>query len=569
MSLSTKSKIGVFLVVFVAFISSSFAQDALPLNWHQLDKSKDGLHGVGSEKAYSELLNGKKSKTIVVAILDSGVDAEHEDLKNIMWVNPKEIPSNLKDDDNNGYIDDIHGWNFIGGKNGNIGPDTYEITRLYAQMRYKYEHANRDQLTGDQKKEYDEFIKFKTDVESRRKSAQTNLNNIAQSEKLVISAIDALSTAMGDRPLSIENIDNIDEGDSKNLSMGIAIAKQILMDDSNYKNVEELKSFILKDFEQGKKHYTKELEYSFNPDFNPRDIVGDNYADVNEKYYGNNDVQGPDATHGTHVAGLVAAQRGNNLGMEGIADHVRIMSVRCVPDGDERDKDVANAIRYAVDNGASIINMSFGKGNSPNKEAIDAAVKYAAEKDVLLVHAAGNSATDNDKITNFPNKKYSKKKFLGCNKAPNWLEVGALSFEEAPNMVASFSNYGKKNVDLFSPGVQIYSTVPGNQYANLQGTSMASPIAAGVAALIRSYYPELTAKQVKKILVKSVSPQEIMVTQPGTKKELKFSELSVSGGIINAYEAIKLASQTKGKKKIKASERYDSMDVKNTVNPRS
>lgn len=561
------------LVVIVCLTACSliWSQDALPLNWHLLDKTLDGLNGISSEKTYAELLKGKKAKTIVVAILDSGVDYNHEDLKDVMWVNTKEIPGNQIDDDHNGYIDDIHGWNFIGGKDGNVGNDTYESTRLYAQMKYKYQNADRDKLTGKQKEEFDLFLKLKDEVEGRRKNAENNLSKIQQSETTVLAALSALEEALGEKAFTKENIEKIDEGDSKNLSLGVAIAKQVLEENVNFKTVADFKSFIQQDFKEGKDHYSNELNYAFNPDYNPRTIVGDDYSNVNEKFYGNNDVIGPDATHGTHVAGLIAAKRFNGLGMDGIADHVRIMSVRCVPDGDERDKDVANAIRYAVDNGASIINMSFGKGYSPSKDAVDAAVKYAAEHDVLLVHASGNAGSNNDKIPNFPSKYYQKKKFLGCNKAPNWLEVGASSFEPAPDMVAGFSNYGKKSVDLFSPGVQIYSTIPGSKYENLQGTSMASPIAAGVAAILRSYFPALTAKQVKEIMIKSAIKQNELTKLPGDNKEVKLSQISVSGGTINAYEAVKLAAKTKAKKKIKESEMYDSEEdsLRNPVNPRS
>lgn len=563
-------KPNLFLVISLLMFQNLFGQDALPRNWHLLDKSQDGLNGTSTEKAYKELLAGKKAKTIVVAILDSGVEPDHDDLKDVMWTNPKEIPGNGIDDDKNGYIDDIHGWNFIGGKNGNVANDTYEATRLYAQLRYKYEQADRSKLTGKQKKEYDQFIKLKTDTESRQKSAQTNLDYIQHTEKLILGLLDTLANALGDQALNLENINNIDEKDSKSLSMSIAMTKQILAENSNFKNVAELKSFLVTDFEEGKIHYTNELKYAFNPDYNPRTIIGDNYNNVNERIYGNNDVEGPDASHGTHVAGLVAAKRSNGIGIDGVADHVRIMSVRCVPDGDERDKDVANAIRYAVDNGASIINMSFGKGHSPNKETVDEAVKYAKDHDVLLVHASGNSAENNDKVANYPNKYFAKKKFLGCNKASNWLEVGALSFEDAPKSIAGFSNYGKKSVDLFSPGVQIYSTIPNNKYKNEQGTSMASPIAAGVAALIRSYFPELTAKQVRKILLESAVKETSKVTVPGVKTDAKLSDISVSGGMINSYEAVKLASKTKGKKKLKNSERFDPEGgIKNPSQPRT
>lgn len=541
------------LVVCLHFSILLFSQSKVPQNWFHLDPVKDGYNGVSSDRTYNELLSGKPSKTVIVAILDSGVDADHEDLKSVMWINEDEIPGNGVDDDKNGYVDDIHGWNFIGGKNGNIGPDSYETTRLYAQMRYKYESADPDKLTRKQKKEFEEFLKLKENVESRRSSAQQNLDGMLATQSQVMSAIEAVEIALAGQPLTSENINAIEDNDSKNLSMGITIAKNILEQEPDLKNAQDLKKFIEKEYKDGIEHFKVELEHHFNPDLDSRSIVGDNYADVTERYYGNNDVEGPEASHGTHVAGLVAAARNNGLGMNGVASNVRIMSVRCVPDGDERDKDVANAIRYAVDNGASIINMSFGKGHSPHKDAVDEAVKYAESKDVLIVHAAGNAASNNDKVTNYPNKNYSKAKLFSSKKAKNWLEIGALSPQQGEEMLAGFSNYGKKNVDLFSPGMLIYSTVPNSQYQNLQGTSMASPIAAGVAAIVRSYFPELTAPQVRKVLLESVVKYDKPVSVPGKDGEMKkLSEISSTGGIISTYQSVLLASKTKGKKKVKA-----------------
>jgi len=556
-------------IIWLGMISA-MAQDMLPLNWHLLDPARDGLPGISLDHAYAALQRAdKKAKTTIVAILDSGVDFNHEDLKPVMWVNPGEIPDNGKDDDGNGYIDDVHGWNFIGGANGNVQYDTYEATRLYASMRYKFETANASKLSGDQKKEYEFYLKLKKDVEDRRESAQKNLDQIQQTEKIINEAIQALGQAMGSMELNEENLQKIEEGDSQNLAMGLAIAKQVIQGDVKFPSVKEFRELIMMDFQEGINHYSKEVNYAFNPDYDSRSIVGDDHSKLEERNYGNNDVMGPESSHGTHVAGIVAAMRNNGLGMDGIADQVRIMSVRCVPDGDERDKDVANAIRYAVDNGASVINMSFGKGYSPNKKGVDEAVKYARDHDVLLVHAAGNSATNNDQVDNFPNRSYQKKKFLSCNKADHWIEVGASSFEAGAELIAPFSNFGKKDVDLFAPGVQIYSTKPGHGYVHEQGTSMASPVVAGVAALIRSYFPDLTAKQVKKILLKSVQKPTYKVIHPESKKEVSMKSLCATGGMIDANKAVQLALKTKAKKKKGKDERMESSPVKSNDSTRS
>jgi subtilisin family serine protease len=277
------------------------------------------------------------------------------------------------------------------------------------------------------------------------------------------------------------------------------------------------------------------------------DVVKDNYEDFNDRFYGNNDVMvsNKSALHGTHVSGIIAAARNNGKGMDGIADNVRIMPLRAVPDGDEHDKDIALAIRYAVDNGARVVNMSFGKSFSPEKKWVDEAVKYAESKGVLLVHAAGNDAKNLDTTFNFPTPL-----LLDGTRPNNWITVGASGDPKAGGLTANFSNYGKKEVDVFAPGVRIYSTVPGgNTYQNLQGTSMASPVVAGLAAFILEYYPNLSARQVKMVIEKSAKKPGEKVKNPGTDELAGLDELSRSGGIINAYEAIKLASTIKGERK--------------------
>jgi len=303
-------------------------------------------------------------------------------------------------------------------------------------------------------------------------------------------------------------------------------------------------------------YFGNKFKYNYNVDFDPRDIVGDNYYNFDDRSYGNNLVEGPDATHGTHVSGIIAAERNNDLGINGVSADARIMVLRAVPDGDERDKDVANAIRYAVDNGAQVINMSFGKGLSPEKSYVDDAVRYAEKNDVLLVHAAGNSSENIDVADNFPNDTYEKAKgflFWKKKKPKAWISVGAITNSNDENIVATFSNYGDADVDLFAPGQNINSTTPDDTYQIQQGTSMAAPVVAGVAAILRSYYPKLTAVQVKEILLSTTTPLNAMVKQPGSEDLVNFSELSVSDGIVNAKAAFIKASQTKGKKKVKLS----------------
>src|SRR3989339_447429 len=234
---------------------------------------------------------------------------------------------------------------------------------------------------------------------------------------------------------------------------------------------------------------TEKYLYHLNFDFNPREIIGDDPETNADSLYGNNDVAGPRADHGTFVAGIIAAVRNNNIGCDGVAENAKIMALRVVPNGDERDKDVANAIRYAVDNGAKIINLSFGKDFSPQKELVDRALKYAGQKNVLVVHAAGNEGDNNDVEIRYPTNRDSQNKPL----LQSWLDVGASSMKKGKNFPGFFSNYGKINVDLFAPGVDVFSLTPGSKYSVKSGTSFAAPVVSGVAALIMGAYPDLSA----------------------------------------------------------------------------
>ena len=530
-----------------------FAQTKAPENWFNLDAQENGVNGVSTEKVYNDLLKGKKGKTVVVAVIDGGVDPQHEDLKEIMWVNAGEIPNNGIDDDKNGYIDDVYGWNFLGGKDGrSVHHETLEMTRIYAKWKPKYENADPAKLSKKEKVEYEKFKSMKKDIETNLQEAQEGLAEMEGTKTMIANALAAMENVLGGKSVTKENVDKVKAGSDQNLVIAKNILTRRLATGSSISSLKEVRDDLLEQIQEGIDYYEAKVKYQYNTDFDPRsEIVKDNPNNSYERDYGNNDVKGPDAFHGTHVAGIIGAVRNNDKGIKGVADNVRIMGVRCVPDGDERDKDVANSIIYAVDNGAQVINMSFGKGYSWDKEAVDKAVKYAMSKDVLLVHAAGNDSKDNDAgHNNFPTAIFSKSGWFSPKKAKNWIEVGALSWKKGEDAVATFSNFGGKNVDVFAPGVDIYSTTPDGKYKNASGTSMASPVTAGVACMIRSYFPELTAEQVKECIEKSVVPQDYKVKKPGSEEMVKLSSLCRTGGTVNAYKAVQLASQMKGKKKI-------------------
>lgn len=514
-----------------------------PENWFNLSPA-DGAEGVRSEETY--LTYGKpESEDIIVAVIDSGVDVNHEDLQGKIWMNSKEIANDGIDNDGNGYIDDVFGWNFIGGSEGmakivpdssltngmrlikgdpsaQVGDDTLEVTRELIRMKKL-------------KVRLEELGESLTEAQSAYLASlqETVTSSVAEAKKVVetytlrlqtYKAAEAVLKTAGISTMSLEAVRALESTDPQVLE-----AKKTMLSLLSNNLTEVRLNRVLNS-------YSDQLKFQYNEGFNPRTIVGDNYADQNERIYGNNDVIGPDSHHGTHVSGIITALRENNLGIKGVATNVKIMAVRVVPNGDERDKDVANGIRYAVDNGAKIINMSFGKAFSPYKKVVDEAVRYAESKGVLLVHAAGNSNQNNDTEANFPNRldKVKGKEFS------NWLEIGASSFQKGISLPATFSNYGKKSVDFFAPGVDILSTTPDNTYDTYSGTSMASPAAAGVAALLMSYDTSMDAEAVRALMIDtSRRYPKLKVKVPGSETQVLFSSLSVYGSIVDAFEASK------------------------------
>lgn len=518
------------LLVMPAFLH---AQKAEKTDWYNKDLQKDGSFGISVDKAYQEILKGKKSTPVIVAVLDGGVDTTHEDLKSVLWQNKLEIAGNGIDDDKNGYVDDVYGWNFMGSAKGNVEFDNIELVRVLLRDMEKFDGKDSNSVRKAELPALRAYQKNLRIYDQKKRKAEQEYFMLYSVKKTV----DSLIASTGkEKP-------NLDEfkASSPTSKQQEQIKKLILVNMKANKN-DNFQDFYEQELAKGVKYYYEQLYYHLNMAYNSRPIVGDNYQNSYEKGYGNFDVMGPDAEHGSHVAGIIAADRTNNKGIRGVADNVSILAVRTVPNGDERDKDVANSIIYAVDHGAKVINMSFGKSHSWDKEAVDKAVQYAMKKDVLLVHAAGNDNKNLDLERVYPNRYFNNGKT-----AQAWIEVGASDAKNDKTLKASFSNYGKTTVDVFAPGVDINSTIPGSLYKANSGTSMAAPVVSGLAALIRSYYPALSAVQVKEIIMKSVVKvnQDVEFMVDGKKVKVPFADLSISGGIVNAYQALKLAETYK------------------------
>ena len=518
-----------------SLVFTSFAQkkeeapNKAPLNWYLNDPSNKGIYGVGAERAY-ELLNaaGKKPKQVIVAVIDSGVETDHPDLKDVIWVNEDEIPANGIDDDKNGYIDDVHGWSFLGGATEDINNEASELSRMFHNESAYFNGKAESSFSSADKTRYEAYVKLKKSYEDDLKNSQQQLASM--------KAFDAY----------VQNVKKASNGEfSKKTS-----ADYTPISEQEKRIQNRLKAILIamspSTLESEIHHAMESVEGSIkmstvNADSIRAIIVGDRPNDLTEKFYGCNRYEGPDAMHGTHVSGIIAATRGNGIGIDGIANCARIMVVRAVPNGDERDKDVANAIYYAVDNGATVINMSFGKYYTPNKEAVDAAIRYAESKDVLLVHAAGNDAKNKDVEDSYPTRILNDGKW-----ASNWIDVGASSSsKKGKTILADFSNYGAKSVDFFAPGVDIYSTVPDAKYEDASGTSMACPATAGVAAMIRGYFPELTAPQVRELLMNTSVKYTKTIQIPSAKKSGEMTETCITGGFVNAAEAVEFMLKKK------------------------
>jgi cell wall-associated protease len=543
-------------VLLAVLACGSLAAQAQPMavkpqgqfdQWSYKNPATDSIPGISLAKAY-QLLQGRKSVPVTVGVIDSGIDIAHEDLRDVIWVNPNEKADNNADDDKNGYVDDLNGWNFMGAKDGTTyEADLGEVEQIMALWGPKYETADRAKLTPAQQKQYDIYQKAK--ARAGQSGARFEYwRYVMQTQTRYESGMDQVLLALKDKPFTEESITGANVGKDSAAVGARSVAGELfpaLKGLGTFETMFERLKLVyprLKPLIDGEvEKHDKEVAAAKDS----RKAVGDNPDDPTERYYGspklNIGMSEELAMHGTHVAGIIGAKRGNNVGVDGVADNVRLMMIGVVPGGgDERDKDVANGIRYAVDNGAKVINMSFGKRFSPYKEAVDAAIRYAESKDVLLVHAAGNESENVDSTMKYPTPTYED-----GTVAKNYITVGNTTRRMDKGLVAASSNYGQKTVDLFAPGTDIDNTTPHNAYQSLTGTSMAAPCVAGVAAMLRSYFPKLTAVQVKDILMKSVYKPDVQVRVPGTNRTAPFSSLSISGGILNAEQAVKLAMAVK------------------------
>jgi subtilisin family serine protease len=523
----------------VESVTSISSLDSKSLNWYNKSPEMDKIQGAEVNRCYSELLvNRMPKKFIVVAVIDGGVDVDHEDLKGKIWVNKREIPNNGIDDDLNGYIDDVNGWNFLGNSKGvNIKEENSEATRLLKKFKPLYDTvSNKESLPEIKRDEFVLYVAAKNYHFKKVEEYKQMLRDLENFERNFTQADEFIKNYLGKSDYTIGDLYGIRSKDQGLMKLRDSMINLFRSGFSKQKLAKSKEDLLTK------------INKNYNTDFNPRkNIIADNITDINDKNYGNNNVKGPDPYHGTAVAGVVAASRNNGIGIDGIADSVKIMVIRAVPDGDEYDKDIALAIRYAVDNGANIINMSFGKNFSPEKIFVDDAIKYAESKNVLLVHAAGNDSDNIDVVNSYPANLLND-----SSKVNSWIKVGANGRKLNKMLSARFSNYGSENVDIFAPGVQLAMLYPNNKYSIMDGTSFAAPVVSGVAALIWSYYPDLSSIELKDIILKSCTDhRNVKVYYPkqtGRAKKTKFMYLSKTGGIVNAYNAMKLAEKLSAEK---------------------
>lgn len=514
------------ILLFVGSITITQGQevDKKVLNWYNNHKV-----GMGTDKALKSMKK-KEPDTVIVAIIDSGMDVDHEDLQGRIWTNTAEIPGNGIDDDGNGYVDDIHGWNFLGNSNGeNQGPARLEVTRIYTKLKERFEDVEESDVSAADRKDYELYLETKAEVEKNIAQYGGMVEQLEQFRDQMLPMLPKMiATAIGKENYTKKDVEKWKPKDLQSQQMkqvALAMLSGELNEEAIADQIKQVKSMVA---------------HHYNVEYDDRSLIGDDYLDMSDVGYGNNDVQGPDAVHGTHVGGIVGALRGNGLGGDGVADNVLLMSLRAVPDGDEFDKDIALAIRYAVDNGAKIINASFGKAYSQIPEAVYEAIRYAEKNDVLFVHAAGNSALDLHENPNFPANMFP----FQTEPFNNYLSIGASTRVHKEKLPAVFSNYGQTRVDVFAPGFEIYNAIPGNKYKKLQGTSMAAPMVSGVAAILKGYYPELKMSEIRQIILDSAKDfSDTDQMRPGSEELVKFGILSSTGGVVDVRAALKLAKK--------------------------
>jgi len=502
------------------------------VTWYLKDAEKDRIPGTGMERAFQELLKRKKPSRVIVAVIDGGMDIRHRELQDHLWKNDDEIPWNEIDDDHNGYIDDTCGWNFLGGPGGrSIDYETVEVTRLYRQYKTKIDSMRNgycDSLTEP----CTFYMQIADEYEKKLKEAKETLSLVSFIEEMYSHADSIIRLSLQKENYSLQEVKKL-----KPVNKEAKTSKKLIL-------FLEKQGVSLQDIKEMKQQYEEKVKYHYNINYSPRqEIIGDDPAVNSNRFYGNNHLSFR-PYHATAVAGIIVKINTLAKTVNGISDSIVIMPVVAIPDGDEYDKDVANAIRYATDNGARIINMSFGKGYSPYKAMVDSALRYAEEKGVLLIHAAGNDASNIDKKMSYPS--FLTNDSHQCN---NGITVGASTPFLNRHLIADFSNYGKKNTDLFAPGTYIYAPYPANTYRMMEGTSFSAPVVTGIAAAIFSYYPELSASEVKEIIIGSTRKfprKRFFVPSPNEKKRKKkkcLSELCVSGGIVDGYAALRKAEE--------------------------
>jgi subtilisin family serine protease len=518
-------------------------------SWYTKDFTLDGIPGISLDKAYSEKLIPKTNKSIIVAVIDTQIDATHEALQGKLWVNQKEIPNNGIDDDNNGYVDDINGWNFTAKPNGkSIMWSNYEYIRLIRKWQPYFAAKDTIKLSEDDAYDFKEYKRalayrdyYQDYYENWRKSLLFSIDVYPASR-------DSLKKFFPKEDYTMKDLDSLykihkindktywERKDDNDRDLGALIDYMRVNIETTQRTLEQITN--------QKTELDSILQKNLNTEYNERNFLKDR-PDKLEKGYGNNKVSEKENQHkhSTEVSGIIAAKRNNKHGTRGFSDNIKIMPLAIAVSGDTHDKDIALAIYYAVDNGAKVINMSFGKEFSLQQEWVTKAIQYAEQKNVLLVHVAGNKSRNVDTHTYYPCD-YNPKERKEISS--NLITVGATTHKADSTFVSAFSSYGKKSIDLFAPGSKIYTTFPDNKYNYDSGTSLAAPMVSATAALIWLSYPKLTVQQLKQIILDSGTTYNFEVLLPGGEgKKVPFKELSKTGKVLNVYNALKMAAQVR------------------------
>jgi subtilisin family serine protease len=553
------------IYILIASLLIGVAGYAQNENWHHL-APEDGVFGAAIERAHAAARESglrPARRPITIALIGGGIDISHKAISDIIWVNRRERRINGRDNDRNGWIDDRHGWNFLGNDTMTINSLSTMGDREFLRLKDKYNHflfvedgiayMFDDELGAlveteppADMEEFEYFLRVVTESEL----AETNRGvMLAKAVVWYIREIGhSMRMAYPERVLTRTDFGEFVRAQQSTTAMQDALFAfiDLMFMSANTEDWNTMAAFADTEFIPIQElRHERAMARRFPRE---RELIGDDPNDLNDKGYGNNNLLANNALRNTMIAGIIGAGGGQSE-IRGITNNVQIMTLRIEADfGEPYMKDMALAIRYAVEQGADIIQLGATNRLFPRHQShwVEEALRYAEQRNVLVVIPVRDLSSNLDDFPFYPNRN------LSTGTLSNIITVAASDSLGNPFLWANFS---ETELDIFAPGVEIKSAMPGNRYAIDSGSAYAAAMVTGVAAFIKNYFPQITPAQMRQLLIDTVtdrSDAEVEKQYRATAGSMRgriatdlflFSDLCVSGGILNAERAIKEAGR--------------------------